>query len=67
MPRTGEVQLAVYDLAGRRVATLIDGVVEAGEHSIMWAGRDDRGQLVASGVYVCRLADGAVTQTARCS
>jgi len=63
VPRTGEVQLAVYDIAGRRVATLVDGVVTAGHHEVTWQGRNDRGQNVASGVYFCRLVDGESLQT----
>ena len=63
VPRTGEVELAVFDIAGRRVATLVDGVVEAGDHQVTWLGRDDRGGLVASGIYFCRLADGVTVTT----
>ncbi|MBD3221533.1 T9SS type A sorting domain-containing protein [bacterium] len=63
VPRTGEVELAVFDLAGRRVATLVDGVVTAGHHQVTWQGRSDQGGAVASGVYFCRLADGQSLQT----
>jgi len=48
---TGRVTLAVYDLAGRRVALLINGVAERGEQSLLWRGRDDAGRLLPSGVY----------------
>jgi hypothetical protein len=58
LPRSGEVDLAVFDLAGRRVATLVRGTVEAGRHEVMWRGRDDRGGAVASGVYFSRLVAG---------
>ena len=61
LPRTGLVRLAVYDYAGRRVRTLLDGVHEAGHHDVDWRGRDDRGALVPSGTYLLRLeADGKV-------
>ncbi|MEZ4387251.1 MAG: C25 family cysteine peptidase [Candidatus Krumholzibacteriia bacterium] len=63
VPRTGEVELAVFDVAGRRVATLVRGVVAAGQHQVVWQGRDDRGLQVASGVYFCRLADGQSLQS----
>lgn len=57
----GRVMLAVYDLSGRRVATLVDGPVSAGYHTLKWSGRTDTGRPVASGVYLCRLAtDGVV-------
>jgi len=53
--RSGPVQLVVYGLDGRRVATLVDEVQAAGAHTATWAGLDDRGRSVASGVYLCRL------------
>jgi hypothetical protein len=51
----GEVMLAVYDAAGRRVATLMDGPAPAGTSRVAWDGRDHRGIRVSSGVYFCRL------------
>ncbi len=59
LPRDGQVDLAVYALDGRRVATLVGGVVPAGEHTVNWDGRDATGRRVASGAYFYRLtADG---------
>ena len=49
------VTLAVYDLSGRRVAVLFDGVKAPGVHSAVWDGTDDRGRRLASGVYFSRL------------
>nr|MEE4268523.1 T9SS type A sorting domain-containing protein [Candidatus Krumholzibacteria bacterium] len=51
----GPVALAVYDLTGRRVATLVDESMEVGRHTQVWQGRDDQGRQVASGMYVVRL------------
>ena len=51
----GRVKLQVFDLAGRLVATLIDGYREAGEHLVTWTARDDGGQAVASGIYLLRV------------
>ncbi len=45
------VDLAVFDLAGRRVATLVRGALESGEHAVNWNGRSDNGAAVASGRY----------------
>ncbi|MBN2565322.1 MAG: T9SS type A sorting domain-containing protein [Candidatus Eisenbacteria bacterium] len=55
LPRACGVRLAVYDVSGRRVATLVDEVRAAGEHTVEWLGRDDSGRSVASGVYFVRL------------
>jgi flagellar hook assembly protein FlgD len=46
----------IYDLTGRRVATLLDGPAAAGAQAIDWDGRDDAGRQLASGVYLLRFA-----------
>jgi hypothetical protein len=51
----GEVSLVVYDVMGRRVRTLVDGVREAGPQTILWDGRNDAGHLVSSGLYFARM------------
>jgi hypothetical protein len=51
LPAAGQVRLTVLDVRGRRVRTLHDGRVAAGESSWMWDGRDAGGRRVASGVY----------------
>ena len=49
------VNLSVFDLRGRRVATLVDGVKGAGQYDVSWDGRTDSGADVGSGVYLMRL------------
>jgi len=56
----GRVSLAVYDLAGRRVATLADTELAAGRHAIAW---DASG--IASGAYIVRLVTGGRTLNQR--
>jgi hypothetical protein len=57
--RPGEIRIQIFDLAGRHVRTLADGVWPAGRHSVTWSGTDDRESPVASSVYLVRLeADG---------
>ena len=59
VPFDTEVRLVVYNVAGQVVRTLVDGAVEAGYHTAVWDGRDERGKSAASGVYFCRMeADG---------
>jgi len=55
LPRDGRVRLAVYDIQGRSVATVIDRVEPAGWRSAVWDGRDRAGRLVAPGTYFVRL------------
>jgi hypothetical protein len=50
-----QVSIVVYDVSGRRVATLVDGVVEPGRHYVTWDGRNDSGESVGSGVYFCTM------------
>ncbi|HET7497684.1 MAG TPA: FG-GAP-like repeat-containing protein, partial [Candidatus Eisenbacteria bacterium] len=59
MPRAGHARVTVFDAAGRRVATLLDGPAPAGERRVEWAGKDDAGHAAASGIYFYKLeADG---------
>ncbi len=61
LPVGGQVKLSVYDLRGRKVATLVNAKLPAGAQQVSWSGHDDRGGEVAAGVYLYRLVvDGAV-------
>ena len=51
-----DASLRVYDLGGRLVRTLVEGVQPSGERGVTWDGRDNAGGTVADGIYVCRLA-----------
>ena len=65
LPRAGRVSLAVFDQQGRRVRSLRDGALEAGEHAVRWDGRDEGGRAVASGLYFVRLEAAGRTLTQR--
>jgi hypothetical protein len=65
LPARSHATLTVYDMAGRRVRTLADGVFGSGSREFTWDGRDDRGAAVASGVYFYRLRAGTFTATRR--
>jgi len=56
LPVGGHVQLRVFDVVGRVVATLLDQQLPAGNHSIQWRGRTDSGLEAASGIYFYRLS-----------
>lgn len=55
--------LKVYDVSGKLVKTLASGPQDAGAHSVIWDGRDEQGQSVASGVYFYMLNTGDQKQT----
>lgn len=55
MPRKARAGLHLYDASGRLVRTLKDDYCDPGVHKIVWDGRNDRGGVVASGIYFCKL------------
>jgi hypothetical protein len=55
LPSAGPVRVGIYDLAGRRVRSLLDAPHSARALSLIWDGRDDRGLLLAPKVYVIRV------------
>ena len=55
LPWRTPARLAVYDLVGRRVMTLLDREVPAGVTDVKWNGIEERGGHVASGMYFARL------------
>lgn len=55
MPRGGDVRIVVHDLMGKPVRVLRDGPQPAGTFDIIWDGRDNIGDLVAPGIYICSL------------
>ena len=59
------MRLVVYDVAGQRVRTLVDRDLPAGHHRAGWDGRDDRGTLMGSGVYLFRLRAGSFDRVGR--
>ncbi|RKZ17605.1 hypothetical protein DRQ53_02905, partial [bacterium] len=63
VPRAATVELAVFDVRGRRVTTLHRGPIEAGYHTELWEGRDSSGREVSSGLYFARLSGPGITQT----
>ncbi len=61
----GQVDLQVFDLAGRLVRTLYSGSESSGPHEKVWMGRDQTGRIVATGVYFYRLRAGREVETRR--
>ena len=58
------VELALFDVSGRRVAVVARGAFGAGSHAARWDGNDEAGRRVPTGVYFARLVteDGVATQ-----
>jgi hypothetical protein len=65
LPADGRAEVVVFDLAGRRVRTLMNGDIKAGRHPFVWDGLDQRGNAVASGIYLIRAEARGETATRR--
>ncbi|NOX90155.1 MAG: T9SS type A sorting domain-containing protein [Calditrichaeota bacterium] len=60
---TANVQLVIYDILGRRIATLFSGDLTAGRYSYLWNGRNQFGNAVPSGVYFATFKAGNYSRT----
>jgi hypothetical protein len=65
LPTAQHVEIGVYDVTGRKVATLANENLPAGEFSRGWLGRDDAGNSVRSGMYFYRMKAGNDVRTVR--
>ncbi|HTY08454.1 MAG TPA: lamin tail domain-containing protein, partial [Candidatus Edwardsbacteria bacterium] len=65
--KPGNVTLTVYNIAGQRVCTLVDGYQAAGSHNAAWDGRDGSGVRAAEGVFIYRLSTAGGSATGRMS
>jgi hypothetical protein len=65
LPSASHVTLTIYDVRGRHVTTLLDEDRGPGRYDVVWDGRDNRQQLVPSGVYLYRIEAGSFVQTKR--
>jgi hypothetical protein len=63
VPTAGPTTVKIYNLKGQIVRTLVNEVREAGKHSTVWNGKDDRGNGVASGMYFYSVGNDSKTVT----
>lgn len=52
--KAGEVEIAVFDLLGSKISTLLSGFQFPGEHEVLWDGRDEQGNRLSAGMYIYR-------------
>ena len=62
VPERSKVTLAVYNVIGRKVATLVNEIRPVGSYSVTWDGADAAGAEVASGIYFYRLTAGEIVR-----
>jgi hypothetical protein len=58
MPSSSHVKISVYNILGAHIATLVDGVTDAGQQSVSWNAKD-----VKPGLYFCKLESGTLSKT----
>ncbi|MCD4651460.1 MAG: carboxypeptidase regulatory-like domain-containing protein [Candidatus Cloacimonetes bacterium] len=63
MQQTGHVVIEIYNAKGQKVKTLVNTAMEAGNHSIVWNGKDENGKSVKSGVFFYRMKTGHYIST----
>ena len=67
LPKATSVTIDVFNIMGQKVATLVNGPMETGEHQIYWDSKDQWGKSVASGIYFYRLKAGSFINTKKMS
>jgi hypothetical protein len=65
VPQRGLVRIAIHDMLGRTVVTLVDGVKEKGNYAIDWFAEDDQGRALSSGVYIARIQSGTIVKSTK--
>ena len=63
LPKDCQVQIAIYNLLGQKIRTLIDQYQTKGQRKIHWDGKDDEGNELTSGIYFYRLQAGDFSET----
>jgi len=63
LPATSNIELAIFNVMGQKVATLYSGMHQAGVSKVTWMGKNNRGVDVPSGVYFCKLSSGDFSMT----
>ena len=61
--KDGHTQVVVYDIMGRKIKNLIGENMKAGYHTVAWNGKNDSGNNVSAGVYLCTLSTSSFTKT----
>lgn len=65
LPAAASLELAIFDVNGRQVATVARGLHAAGAHRVAWNGLDESGAAVSPGVYFAKLTDASGSATSR--
>jgi ligand-binding sensor domain-containing protein len=67
LPSENHVELTIYDILGRKIITLVNEDLPAGDHSIIWNGKNNNGIKVGSGIYLCKFKAGTFSEVGKVS
>ncbi|MGH7494180.1 MAG: carbohydrate binding domain-containing protein [bacterium] len=65
LPKDARVTIEIYNVLGQKVLTLFDALQKTGQHEVVWDGRDQAGQVAASGLYFYQLHTEGIKLTRR--
>jgi hypothetical protein len=63
LPETQRVAVTVYDVRGRLISSVFDGIEEAGMHEAVWKDTGPDGRRATPGIYFCRVATAGTAET----
>jgi hypothetical protein len=63
LPKSGTAELGIYNAKGQLVRTLNNGLLDSGEHRLVWNGKDNSGNNTASGLYFYKLTANGRSET----
>jgi hypothetical protein len=63
IPEQGNISLKIYDINGRLIKVLYEGIQAGGNHSVKWNGQDDLGNQINAGMYFIKLNSNGLNQT----
>jgi len=66
IPTYEKMKLSIYNIKGQLIKTLIDETQIAGEHSIIWNGRNESNQSVSSGIYFYKMETKNISEIKKC-
>lgn len=67
IPEKSDVTIAIFNIMGKNVITLVQGQEEVGYHSVNWDAKDNFGSIVSAGIYFCKIQAGSDIKTIRMS
>lgn len=59
LPQFDNIDLSIFNMNGQKICTLFYGTQQPGIHKIIWDGKNDKKNKVATGIYFCKLTTSA--------